>query len=103
MLTDPPRVTVQHITGLAAAGKMRGNRTVLALTTDGLGYVSPDHVIADNSNVRRMLLTLTDLREEASNAGLTVSGYLKANAARIVAELNAVLTGDDGFDLKEKE
>lgn len=91
MSTDPHHVTAQHIHGLAAADKMRDSNSTLADTDDGLRYINPGDVFADGSKVRRLLLASTDLREDADAAGLSISAYLKANAGRIAADLNAVL------------
>jgi hypothetical protein len=88
MSTDPHRVTAQHIHGLAAADKMRAGGTLLVDTDDGLRFVAPGAVFAPALSVRRILLTHTDLVEDAGNAGLTLSAFLKAHAGRIAAELN---------------
>ena len=42
-----------------------------------------------------MLLTHTDLVEDARMAGLTVSAYVRANASRIAAELNGIIAERD--------
>ena len=88
MTADPHRVTTQHIHGLAAADRMRAEATILVDTDDGLRLVAPGAVFAPALNVRRILLTRTDLVEDAGNSGLTLSAYLKAHAGRIAAELN---------------
>ena len=89
--TDPHRVTAQHIHGLAAADRMRGNNTILADTDDGLRYVTANAVFAEGSTVRRLLLTLGDLHLDAEAAGLSMSKYLDQFASRVAAELNDVL------------
>jgi predicted alpha/beta-hydrolase family hydrolase len=94
--TEPHRVTAQHIHGLAASSRMRGSRTILADTEDGLRYVAAGDVLAAGTKVRRMLLTLGDLSDDALNAGLSLPAYLKAHASRIAAELNAVLAENEG-------
>lgn len=91
MPADPHRVTAEHIHGLAAADKMRGERTILADTNDGLRYVSAGAVFADGSLVRRVLLTREDLVADVDGSGLSLSAYLQANAGRIAAELNDLL------------
>lgn len=91
MTADPHRVTAQHIYGLAAADRMRGETIILADTDDGLRYVNPNAVFADGSKVRRLLLTNTDLQEDAVASGLSMSAYLKANASRLASELNDIL------------
>lgn len=91
MPADPHRVTVQHIHGLAVSDRDRGGTTVLADTDVGLRYVTPAAVFGEGSNVRRLLLTDTDLREDAAAAGLSMSAYLRERAGRIATELNDVL------------
>lgn len=91
MATDPNRVTARHIHGLAAADTMRGGRTILADTDDGLRYVDPGAVFAAESTVRRLLLTTTELREDADAAGMTVAAYVRAHAAQIARQLNTIL------------
>jgi hypothetical protein len=94
---DPHRVTAQHIHGLAAADRMRGGNSVLADTDDGLRYVNPAAVLVDDSTVRRILLTSTDLQEDAAASGATMSAFLRANAGRLAKELNDVLTETEEF------
>ncbi len=93
-MPNPHRVTAQHIHGLAASDRMRGNRTILATTDDGIRYVSADSVFADRSTTRRILLTVEDLREDAGRSGLSMSDYLRVNASRIAREINAELAED---------
>lgn len=91
MTADPHRVTAKHIHGLAAADKMRGQNSILADTDDGLRYINPSAVFAEGSKVRRLLLTGTDLQEDAAASSLSMPAYLKANATRLASELNDIL------------
>lgn len=51
----------------------------------------PTRSCAPGSGVRRLLITRTDLIEDADHAGLTLTAFLRANAGRIAADLNAIL------------
>lgn len=95
MTTDAHHVTAQHIHGLTAASRMRGNRTILADTDDGLRYVAAGDVFSDGAKVRRVLLTLDDLRDDVRLSGLNMSTWLRQNAARVAGDLNTVLAGED--------
>lgn len=94
-MNDPHRVTAKHVHGLAAAERMNGDRTILADTDDGLRYVSAGSLFVEGSKVRRLLLTLEDLRDDADRAGLSMSAYLRENAARVAGELNDVMAEDE--------
>jgi hypothetical protein len=98
MATDPHRVTVQHIIALSVdPEKIRQAHTVLVDTDDGIRLVTQAAVgaaFSDGSTIRRLLMSRTDLVELAGYSELTFSAYVKANAGRIAAELNIVLTDD---------
>lgn len=85
------RVTTAHIRYLAAgparAGGQRG--TALVDTDDGIRLVPAAEVLA--SGVRRLLLTRTDLAEDAAAAGRTVSEHVRAEGGRYAAELNTLI------------
>lgn len=78
-------VTADHIRYLAA--RTNPGRSLVD-TTNGITLVDANQVLADGSNVTRLLLTKVDLLEDAQNAGLTITEYLDQHAARIAAELN---------------
>lgn len=88
MPADPHRVTRSHVRALAAADRMRGERTCLADTDDGIRFVTPGAVLTPGSGVRRLLMCRVDLVEDAANAGQTLAAYVAANAGRIAADLN---------------
>ncbi len=93
MAVTSHRVTTKHIAYLAAAptradGNVAG---VLADTDRGIALVTASAVLAPGSGVRRLLLTSTDLAEDAANAGVSVSDYVRTHAGRIAADLNAVI------------
>ena len=90
-LPDPHRVTAEHIRALAVADQMRGGRTCLVDTDEGIKFVTPAAVLAPGSGVRRLLMSLTDLAEDAASAGLTCAAFVKATAAEVADALNAVL------------
>ena len=93
MAVNPHRVTAEHIHGLAVADRMHTDRACLVDTDKGIRLVTADYVLAEDSTVRRMLLTRTDLIDGVHAANTTMSAYLKAHAGRIAAELNAVMEG----------
>jgi hypothetical protein len=99
MAVDRRRVTVKLIQALAVdPTKLREPRSVLVDTTAGLALVTQsalNGVFAEGSVIRRLLLTRTDLVEDADAAGLTLSAYVWANASRIAADLNTVLDETD--------
>lgn len=78
------RVTADHIRYLAA----RTNTKTLVDTLDGIALVDAGSILTPGANVTRLLLTKTDLLEDAAAADQTITAYLDANAARIAAELN---------------
>ncbi len=93
MTATSHRVTTKHIAYLAAAptradGNVAG---VLADTDRGIGLVTADAVLVPGSGIRRVLMTRTDLAEDAAAAGMAVSEFVRANARRIAAELNDVI------------
>jgi hypothetical protein len=100
MSTDPHRVTADHIRGLAVdPSKVRELHDVLVDTDDGIRLVTQNAVGAaftEASTIRRLLLSRTELAEDAGHAGLTVTAYVRSNAARVAAELNAVLAETEG-------
>lgn len=96
MTADPHRVTTKHI-GYVAAAPTRADGNVAGVlvdTDDGIRLVTANAVLAPDSGVRRLLLTSTDLAEDAAAAGVSISDYVRANAGRIAAYLNDVIRGD---------
>ena len=92
MAVNRHRVTVEHLQFLVARnGPVDHGATALVDADDGIRIVNPNLVLAPGSGVRRLLLTRIDLTEDAQAAGLTLSAYVRANAGRIAADLNAVL------------
>ena len=85
-MTNAHKVTTKHLLGLTAAPEK-----ALVDTDDGIRIVTAATVLAEGSRVRRCLLAGTDLADDAANAGQTPNAYVRANGARIAAELNAVL------------
>lgn len=86
------RVTIDHLRFLTArTGPVDHGATALVDTDDGIRIVAPGLVLEPGSGVRRLLTTRIDLVEDAQNAGVPLSEYVRANARRITAELNAVL------------
>lgn len=97
MKTAHHRVTVDHLRFLTArTGPVDHGATALVDTGDGIRVVAPGLVLDPGSGVRRLLTTRTDLVEDAQAAGLTVSEFMRTDAARIAAELNATLDAKDG-------
>ncbi|MER7166763.1 hypothetical protein ABT336_11965 [Micromonospora sp. NPDC000207] len=85
------KVIADHIRYLGA----RTNTRALVDTTDGIALVEANNILADGSNVTRLLLTKTDLRDAAGAANQTLTEYLDANATTIAAELNDIRNGED--------
>ena len=85
-------VTVERLQFLVARdGPVTHGATALVDTDDGVRIVHPNQVLQPGSGVRRLLLTRTDVIDDAQAAGVPVSEYVRANAGRIAAELNALL------------
>lgn len=92
MTADRHRVTVDHLRFLTArTGPVDHGATSLVDTDDGIRIVAPGLVLTPGSGVRRLLTTRIDLVEDAQNAGLTLSEFVRVNVGKIAAELNAVL------------
>lgn len=95
MPTDPHRVTREHILGLSVDPvKVREPHDVLVDTDTGIRLVTQaavGAVFTPGSTIRRLLISRTDLVEQASYSGLTFSAFVRANAAKIAAELNDVM------------
>jgi hypothetical protein len=90
--TTSHRVTFDHLHLLTArTGPVDHRATALVDTDDGIRIVAPGLVLTPGSGIRRLLTTRTDLVEDARVAGLTVSEFMRDNAGRIAAELNAGL------------
>ncbi|MER7280555.1 hypothetical protein ABT369_39560 [Dactylosporangium sp. NPDC000244] len=90
------RVTTDHLHFLTArTGPVDHGATALVDTNAGIRIVAPGLVLEPGSGVRRLLTTRTDLVEDARVAGLTVSEFMRANAGRIAADLNAILETDE--------
>jgi hypothetical protein len=86
------RVTIDHLRFLTArAGPVDHGATALVDTDDGVRIVSPGLVLEPGSGVHRLLTTRIDLVEDAQNAGLTLSEFVRVNASRIAADLNAII------------
>ncbi len=86
------RVTTDHIRHLTArTGPVDHGHTVLADTDAGIRIVAAGAVLDPTSGVRRLLLTRTDVFEDANQAGLSVSAYVRERGARIAADLNELI------------
>ncbi|GGL12882.1 hypothetical protein [Mangrovihabitans endophyticus] len=91
MVAEPHRVTADHVRALAIADRMRGRRTCLVDSDEGICFVSPEAVLAPGSTVRRLLLSRSALTEDAAASGLSVAAFARVNGGRVAAELNNVL------------
>jgi hypothetical protein len=82
------RVTVKHIRYLASGPKRHNGQVAGALvdTDDGIRLIIPDEVFGDG--VRRLLMSLADLADDADAAGMTPPAYAREHGGRIAAELN---------------
>lgn len=87
MTADLHRVTVRHIQGLTVD---KPNST-LADTDAGLRYIQAGAALVPGSGVRRLLLSRTELVEEAGAVNVTLAAYVRDNASRIAAELNELI------------
>ncbi|GAA3455700.1 hypothetical protein GCM10018962_75330 [Dactylosporangium matsuzakiense] len=68
--------------------------TALVDTDDGVRIVRPHLILRPRGGMRRLLMTRSDLVEDAEAAELTLSEFLRANAASIDTDLNAVLDNE---------
>jgi hypothetical protein len=95
MTADSHRVTADHIRGLSVdPARVREPHDVLVDTADGIRLVTQaavGAVFSPGSTIRRLLISRTDLIEQAGYSGLSLAAYVRANAGRIAAELNEVL------------
>lgn len=88
------KVTADHIRNLAAR---TSTSRVLAYTTSGVALVHVDTVLAEGSNVIRVLLTRDALIDGRSARRLTMTEYLDTEATNIAADINRLL-GSDGSE-----